>query len=168
MSLQLHFFAKLLNFHLQLFLFWQIFDVQGRHLRPRTGPRGSCGSGAAGNGANQGASQNNCCACAPRPRAQDGTASPRWSPASRALSRLRTCPLGQPCPAAQDLKIPDLPRVPTTPGGPFQVSWGGFSPRTLKSAAGSPMRMLALCPAPDPATPTGDRPGLGPKSWELR
>lgn len=39
LSLQLHFFAKLLNLHLQLFLFRKILDVKGRHLCPRTGPR---------------------------------------------------------------------------------------------------------------------------------
>lgn len=31
LPLQLHFFAKLLNFHLQLFLLWQVFDVKSRH-----------------------------------------------------------------------------------------------------------------------------------------
>lgn len=108
LSLQLHLLAKLLNFHLQLFLFWQIFDVKGRHFRPRTGPWDSSGSGAAGSAANRGASRNNCGACAPRPPAQDVTASRAVVPRARGLSCLRAAPSRQPCPATQDPKTPGL------------------------------------------------------------
>lgn len=48
LSLQLHFFTKLLNLHLQLFLFRQILDVKGRHLCPRSGPRSHLCKGATG------------------------------------------------------------------------------------------------------------------------
>lgn len=48
LSLQLHFFTKLLNLHLQLFLFRQILDVKGRHPRPRSEPRSHLCKGATG------------------------------------------------------------------------------------------------------------------------
>lgn len=141
LPLQLHFFAKLLNFHLQLFLFWQIFDVKSRHFRPRTGPGDSSGSGEAGSAAHQGASRNNSSARAPRPPASaDDTASRVLPRAPRAQ-----LPPGRPVTPALRPRIflgPPRPRE-ACPSEPGRVEWRG----SLRSWALPELRVGCWPPA---------------------
>lgn len=97
LSLQLDFFAKLLNFHLQLFLFWQIFDVKGRHFRPRLG------AGAAVEVGRLDVPQTRA-----RPELTTLPAHPTSAGGDSLPQRPDDFPSRQPCLASQDLKTPAL------------------------------------------------------------
>lgn len=93
LPLQLHFFAKLLNFHLQLFLLWQVFDVKSRHSsesqKQRSWP-GTARSGAKDRG----------------PKELCRLHSPPIRRPARVQLRLGLSS-HQPSPVLQDLKTPD-------------------------------------------------------------
>ena len=151
-----------LNFHLQLFLFWQIFDVKGRHFRPRLG---------AGTAVEVERLE------VPQTRARPELTTLPAHPASAGGDSLPQgpddVPSRQPCLASQDLKTPALFQVSTSRGGLPPGARGGLSlrggPRTQRGCAlrcaVSPGMLAGPAPAPDPATPAGHRPGLGPKGW---